>query len=209
MADEHNQILYVGQAKSLRSRWAGRGHHRYKQFSRKGLDKVYLYYIEAPISEINTLEKLYIEQLKPPLNDTRVREYLPKKSPRLSDLQRLLKAANTPWFPSGEFTVKNGIRVPREGEDLIRGFIAGVDKTQDIPHILIICKQNMGSLLFQRVRHRTKKRFCSYDQETVCYLINLRSVIFVFAELFSSEFADPVFQTVYPLRVRICRSHGK
>ena len=164
-------------------------------------------FIEVKISELDTLEKLYIEQLKPPFNDTRVREYLPKKSPKLSDLQRLLKVANTPHFPACKLTTRNGVTVLREDWDMIRGFIVGIDETQDVPHILIICQQNMGTLLWKRVTHRTKKRFCSYDKETRCFWVNLRSVVFVFAELFNPEFADPVFLTVYPYLVE-CRNFG-
>lgn len=46
VADEQNNILYIGQAQNLRMRWAGKSHHRYKQFARKGLDKVYIYYLD-------------------------------------------------------------------------------------------------------------------------------------------------------------------
>ncbi|EAW35194.1 GIY-YIG nuclease family protein [Lyngbya sp. PCC 8106] len=205
--DEHNQILYIGLAKNLRSRWGGRSHHRYKQLARKGLDKIYLCYVEVPEPELKTLEKAYIEQLKPPLNDAKVKQYLPKKSPKLSDLQRLLKVANTPHFPACQLTTRNGVTVPREDWDMIRGFIVGIDETQDVPHILIICQQNMGELLWNRTTHRTKKRFCSYDEEIRCFWVNLRSVVFVFAELFSSEFAEPVFKAVYP-HLMDCNTFG-
>ena len=201
VTDQHNQILYVGQAKNLRSRWGGRSHHRYKQLARKGLDKIHLYYIEAPIVELDNLEKFYVEQFNPSLNDSKVKEYLPKKSPKYSDLQRLLKVANTPLFPNCQLEYRHGVKVLRQDWDMIRGFIAGIDETQEVPHILVICKQNMGTLLWNRVRHRTKKRFCSYNRENGYYLVNLRSVIFVFAELFSREFAEPVFEAVYPYLV--------
>ncbi|MGD1700913.1 hypothetical protein [Dapis sp. BLCC M229] len=52
---------------------------------------------------------------------------------------------------------------------MIRGFIAGIDDTENIPLILVICQQNMGKLLWNRVNHRTKKRFCTYDAETRCF----------------------------------------
>ncbi len=196
--DNQNQILYIGQAKSLRSRWTGKSHHRYKQFARKGLDKIFLCYIEASASELDTLEKNYINQFKPPLNDTKVKQYLPKKSPKLSDLQRLLKATNSPLFPSVQYRGTEYGKVLREDWDLIRGFIAGIDQTHEIPQIIIVCKQNLGTLLWERVRHRTKKRFCSYNLETGCYEFNLTSLVVIFAELFSQELSDPVFQAVYP-----------
>ncbi len=201
VSDQQNQILYIGKAKSLHRRWGGRSHHRYKQLARKELDKIHLYYIEAPLTELDRLEKAYINQFKPLLNDSKFKEYLPKKSPKLSDLQRLLKVANTPLFPDVEYKNRNGVTVPRQDWDMIRGFIAGIDETQDIPHILVICKQNMGTLLWNRVHHRTKKRFCSYNKENGYYLVNLRSVIFVFAELFSPEFAEPIFESAYPYLV--------
>ncbi|MGK7919063.1 MAG: GIY-YIG nuclease family protein, partial [Trichodesmium sp.] len=171
---------------------------RYKQFARKGLDKIYIYYIEDPLSELDSLEKIYIEEIKPLQNDTKLKEYLPKKSPKPSELQRLLKLANTPLSPSVKFDNINAITVPRENWDMIRGFIAGIDDTENIPLILVICQQNMGQLLHNRTRHRTKKRFCTYDPETHCYSVNLRQVIFVFAELFDYELSKEVFKAVYP-----------
>ena len=48
--NERDQLLYIGQAKSLKTCWAGGTHHRYKQFSRKGLDKIVISYILASIS---------------------------------------------------------------------------------------------------------------------------------------------------------------
>ena len=109
-------------------------------------------------------------------------------------MQRLLKLANTPLFPSVKFKTVNGITVPREDWDMIRGFIAGIDDTENIPLILIICQQNMGELLYKRNRHRTKKRFCTYDTEKHCYLVDLRQVIFIFAELFEYKLSKEVFQ---------------
>ena len=165
ITDEQNQILYIGQAKNLRKRWAGKTHHRYKQFARKGLDKVYIYYIEVPISELDSFEKKYIEEIKPRQNDTKVKEYLQKKSPKFSELQRLLKLTNTPLFPSVKFKNVNGITVPREDWDMIRGFIAGIYDSENIPLILVICQQNMSQLLWNRVNHRTKNVFALMMQK--------------------------------------------
>ncbi|NES71345.1 MAG: GIY-YIG nuclease family protein [Okeania sp. SIO2D1] len=206
ITNEQNNIFYIGKAQNLRKRWAGKNHHRYKQFARKGLDKVYIYYIEAPLSELDNLEKKYIEEIKPLQNDTKVKEYLPKKSPKLSELQRLLKLANTPLFPSVKFKTVNGITVPIEDWDMIRGFIAGIDDTENIPLILVICQQNMGQLLYKTTHHRTKKRFCTYDTETHSYSVNLRQAIFVFAELFY-EPSEQVFKAVYP-NLASCNNFG-
>ncbi len=171
------------------------------------MDKVYIYYIEAPLSELDNLEKKYIEEIKPLQNDTKVKEYLPKKSPKLSELQRLLKLANTPLSPSVKFDNINSLTVPREDWDMIRGFIAGIDDTENIPLILVISQQNMGQLLFNRTRHRTKKRFCTYDTEKHCYSVHLRQVIFVFVELFSYEPSKKIFQATYPCLTN-CNNFG-
>jgi excinuclease UvrABC nuclease subunit len=69
VTDERNYLLYIGKATNLQSRWAGSGHHRYKQLARKGLDKIAISYVLAPIAELDTLERQYIEALKPLLNN--------------------------------------------------------------------------------------------------------------------------------------------
>lgn len=197
--DKTKQVIYyIGKAKNLQERWAGKGHHRYKQFARKGLDKIYLCYLKTPESELDTLEKDYINQFKPLQNNTKVKKYLPKKSPKLSELQRLLKLTNTPLFPCATSKDVNGESVPREDWDMIRGFIAGIDDNLDVLKIMIVCQQNMGELLQKAVQHKTKKKFCFYDHETRFYLVNLRTVIFVFVELFIPEISEPVFEAVYP-----------
>ena len=114
VTDERNSLLYLGKATSLQRRWAGGGHHRYKQLARKGLDKIIIGYVLAPLVELDELERQYILTLKPLLNYGKVKKYLPQKSPRLSELQRLLKLVNTPLFPSCEFmTDRQGNTIPR------------------------------------------------------------------------------------------------
>ena len=98
--------------------------------------------------ELDKLEKEYINLLTPTLNDSRVKEYLPKKSPRFSELQRLLKLTNQPLFPSCQHKFRNGQTVLREPCDLLRGFIAGVYEDEK-PHILVICQQNMGQIIYK------------------------------------------------------------
>lgn len=197
---EREQLFYIGQAKNLRKRWAGASHHRYKQLARKGLDKIVIKYILASVSELKELECQYIEQFNPLLNYGKVKKYLPKTSPRFSELQRLLKLASQPLFPSVIYKSLNGQTIPREPSDLFRGLVAGVYEDQQL-HILVLCRQNMGQLLWKSSADRTKKRFyISREQQLLgsCYFFDARQVIFAFVELFDGNFADAVFQDIYP-----------
>lgn len=182
--DESDRLLYIGQAKNLRGRWSGKTHHRYKQFARKGLDKITLSYILVSVSELDRLEKEYINEFNPVVNDSKVREYLPQKSPRFSELQRLLKLANKPFLP-------------RFCWDLFRGFVAGVYEQDLKLYIVIICKQNMEAMLWKSSKHRTKKRFYLQREEFMPeYCFDARKAIFVFAEFFI--LGDEIFELLYP-----------
>ncbi len=197
---EREQLFYIGQAKNLRKRWAGASHHRYKQFARKGLDKIVIKYILASVSELNELECKYIKQFNPLLNDGKVNKYLPKTSPRFSELQRLLKLASQPLFPSVTHKFRNGQTIPREPSDLFRGLVAGVYEDQQL-HILVLCRQNMGELLWKSSSDRTKKRFYLNPEKQILgsyYFFDARQVVFDFVELFDCDLAEPVFQYVYP-----------
>lgn len=200
VVSEREQLLYIGQSKNLRKRWAGASHHRYKQLARKGLDKIVIKYILASVSELKELEGQYIEQFNPLLNDSKVKKYLPKTIPRFSELQRLLKLASQPLFPSIIYKSLNGQTILREPSDLFRGFVAGAYEDQQL-HILVLCRQNMGELLWKSSYHRTKTRFyISREQQLLgsCYFFDARQVIFTFVELFDCNLADEVFQDVYP-----------
>ncbi|CBN56835.1 MULTISPECIES: GIY-YIG nuclease family protein [Kamptonema] len=197
---EREQLFYIGQAKNLRKRWAGKSHHRYKQFARKGLDKIIIKYILASVSELNELECKYIKQFNPLLNDGKVKKYLPKTSPRFSELQRLLKLASQPLFPSVIYWSRNGQTIPREPSDLFRGLVAGVYEDHQL-HILVLCRQNMGELLWKSSCHRTKKHFYITPEQQIlgtCYFFDARQVVFEFVELFDCNLADPFFQYIYP-----------
>lgn len=201
VVDERERLLYIGQAKSLRGRWAGASHHRYKQFYRKGLDKIALRYILTSVSELEKLEREYIEQLKPLLNESKVKKSLPKTSPRFGELQRLLKLTSTPLFPSVILYNRDGQTIPREAWDLFRGFVAGVYFEESLPYITVVCQQNMGELLLKSLFHRTKKRF--YIRETEqkhvdLFFFDARQAILVFADLFDCSLTDRVFKEVYP-----------
>ncbi|MCT7992451.1 GIY-YIG nuclease family protein [Laspinema olomoucense] len=197
---ELEQLLYIGQAKSLKNRWTGSTHHRYKQFSRKGLDKIVIRYILIPVSELNSVEQNYINTLKPVFNDSKVKQYLPKTSPRFSELQRLLKLTPKPLFPSCLYKERNGETVLREEWDFFRGFVAGIYQNEK-PHILVVCRQNIGRLLWESFSHRTKKRFWlnPYSEYWPAYfLFDAREAIFAFVEVFDVELAEPIFKEIYP-----------
>ncbi|MBE9190675.1 GIY-YIG nuclease family protein [Gloeocapsopsis crepidinum LEGE 06123] len=211
VTDERNYLLYVGKATNLQSRWAGSGHHRYKQFARKGLDKIAISYVLAPIAELDHLERQYIAALKPLLNNGRVKKYLPKKSPRLSELQRLLKLANAPLFPSCKFTTdRQGNIISRPAWDLFRGFVAGTYTANNHCCIVIVCQQNMGEILYNSSTHKIKRRFYIQDQDVwkipgaaryawlhgPIWKFDARQVVFEFIEFFT--LGNYLFEQLYP-----------
>ncbi len=205
VTDERNSLLYLGKATSLQRRWAGGGHHRYKQLARKGLDKITISYVLAPTLELDGLERQYISTLKPLLNNGRVKKYLPKKSPRLSELQRLLKLANTPLFPSCKFTTdRQGNTIPRPAWDLFRGFVAGTYLADNLCYIVIVCQQNMGEILSNSSTHKTKRRFYIQDDDRKIrypwmqgpiWKFDARVVVFEFVEFFT--LGDYLFEQLY------------
>jgi hypothetical protein len=201
VTDERDFLLYIGKAKSLRDRWAGKNHHRYKQFARKGLNKIILKYILAPLAELDKLEQDYIQQLRPLLNDSKVKKYLPKKPPRFSELQRLLKLVSQPLFPSIMYQSVNGQVIPRENWDFFRGFVAGIYE-ESRTQVLIVFRQNMGEILWNSSSHRTKHRFFIEPEKQYyglgCYFFDARQVIFVFVGLFHPGLSDPIFKEIYP-----------
>lgn len=199
VTDERDRLLYIGKAKNLRLRWAGIAHHRYKQLARKGLDKIKVSYILVNIDELDKLEREYIEQLYSLLNNTKVNQYLPKKSPRISELQRLLKLSSTPLFPSCKFTTdSNGKTLPRSDWHLLRGFIAGTYIEDNRPYVVVVCQQNMGQLLWRSSNHRSKKRFylSTAFERIPGWCFDARQAIFVFVEFFI--LGDCFFEQLYP-----------
>lgn len=210
VTDERNSLLYLGKATSLQRRWAGAGHHRYKQLARKGLDKITISYVLAPIVELDELEHQYILTLKPLLNYGRVKKNLSQKSPRLSELQRLLRLVNTPLFPSCKFTTnQEGNTIPRPAWDLFRGFVAGTYIADNLCYIVIVCQQNMGEILCNSSTHKTKRRLYMQDEEIwkipgaarytwlhgPIWKFDARVVVFEFVEFFT--LGNYLFEQLY------------
>jgi len=69
-----NEVLYIGRAINLRSRW--RQHHRYDQLRR--FHKVRLAWLELSEYELDTTERILIEAYEPPLNESRKDEAIVK-----------------------------------------------------------------------------------------------------------------------------------
>lgn len=200
VTDECDILLYLGKATSLRRRWAGAAHHRYKQFARKGLDKITIGYVLVSLSELDETERQYILKLKPLLNNGRVKQFLPKKSPRLSELQRLLKLASSPLFPSCKFTSdKDGNTILRPPWDAFRGIVAGTYVAGDRTRIVIVCQQNMGQIIGNSYSHRTKRRFyldrADWESQPA-WQFDAREVVFEFVEFFC--YGDRLFEQLYP-----------
>ena len=102
IADKDYTVWYVGLSKSLKKRWQGAQHHRYKQLRlKKSKLELKIYYKQVATEELKHQEKNYIEVFKPKLNGSKVKLSLPKSSIPGQDLIRLLKVLNnkTQLFP--------------------------------------------------------------------------------------------------------------
>lgn len=102
IADKDCTVWYVGLSKSLKNRWLGAQHHRYKQLRRRNSKlQLKIYYKLVATSELEQQEKYYIEVFKPRLNGSKVTSSLPKVSTAGQELTRLLKVLNnkTQLFP--------------------------------------------------------------------------------------------------------------
>ncbi len=102
ITDKDFTVWYVGRGKSLKNRWLGAQHHRYKQLRRrKSKLQLKIYYKLVAISELEQQEKHYIELFKPRLNGSKVTKVLPKASTAQQELLHLLKVLNnkTQLFP--------------------------------------------------------------------------------------------------------------
>lgn len=96
IADKDFTVWYVGLSKSLKNRWQGTQHHRYKQLKRrKSKLQFRIYYKLVAILELEQQEKHYIELFKPRLNGSKVTRALQKASTAGQELARLLKVLNS------------------------------------------------------------------------------------------------------------------
>jgi predicted GIY-YIG superfamily endonuclease len=102
ITDKDFTVWYVGLSKSLKNRWQGTQHHRYKQLRRrKSKLQLQIYYKLVATSELEQQEKYYIAVFKPRLNGSKVTKVLPKTATGQQELIHLLKVLNnkTQLFP--------------------------------------------------------------------------------------------------------------
>lgn len=71
--DEKFIVWYVGKAKNLCERWAGKSHHRLHQLQNQKKKLFTIYYELVAESQLDTLEQQRIEQYSPLLNKTKVK----------------------------------------------------------------------------------------------------------------------------------------
>ncbi|MGB6297806.1 MAG: GIY-YIG nuclease family protein [Rivularia sp. (in: cyanobacteria)] len=99
VADANNKVWYVGKAQNIKSRWAGKTHHRYPQLIRSNRKLCHrIYWKLVPLSDLYTQERYYGNLFQPELNGCNVKKYLPKKPMIEREIIRLLKVFNKPIF---------------------------------------------------------------------------------------------------------------
>lgn len=99
VADVNEKVWYVGKAQNIKSRWAGKTHHRYPQLIRSNRKLCHrIYWQQVPSSDLDAQEKYYVDLFQPELNGCKVKKYLPKKPMIEREIIRLLKVLNKPIF---------------------------------------------------------------------------------------------------------------
>lgn len=102
IVDAKDVVWYVGQAKDIRKRWAGKGHHRYQQLLRTNKKRHYsIYWKSFPVDELTLWENKYISKLDPELNRSKVKRYIPSEPVKVREIRRIIKALTktTHWHP--------------------------------------------------------------------------------------------------------------
>ena len=149
VADCNNFVWYVGQAENLKSRWLGRGHHRYPQLIRTNKKLAHrIYWKTVSTSVLNNQEHHYIRLFRPELNGCKVKTYLPKKPQHEREIKRLLKTLNntTLLFP------------------ILRSVVVGYSiEDSGTHHILIVTTLNDLSLLEKSMQKRSSSVRQSWD----------------------------------------------
>lgn len=140
ISDANDCVWYVGQAASLKNRWAGRTHHRYPQLIRSNRKLCHrIYWQEFPTNSLDERERYYIDLFKPELNGCKVKKYLPKQPQVEREIKRLLKVLNklTTLFP------------------VIRSVVVGKYEESDGTTCFVICKNiNDEKIIYKSMRKR-------------------------------------------------------
>ncbi|MDZ8223395.1 hypothetical protein [Nostoc sp. ChiVER01] len=103
--DEQFIVWYVGQAKNLRSRWAGDSHHRLYQLQKQRKKQFVIYYELVAESHLNAMERQRIEEYNPQLNGTKI------KTKKLHPTETLLRETLTILAP---YSFVLGVEPPRK-----------------------------------------------------------------------------------------------
>ncbi|AVH66941.1 GIY-YIG nuclease family protein [Nostoc sp. 'Peltigera membranacea cyanobiont' N6] len=103
--DEQFIVWYVGQAKNLRSRWAGDSHHRLDQLQKQRKKQFVIYYELVAKSYLNAMERQRIEEYNPQLNGTKI------KTKKLHPTETLLRETLTILAP---YSFVLGVEPPRK-----------------------------------------------------------------------------------------------
>jgi hypothetical protein len=103
--DEKSIIWYIGQAKNLRNRWAGKSHHRFYQIQKQRKKQFTIYYELVAESLLDGIERQRIEQYSPQLNGTKV------KNKKLHPTETLLREALVILAP---YSFILGVESPRK-----------------------------------------------------------------------------------------------
>ncbi|MCG9885827.1 MAG: GIY-YIG nuclease family protein [Cyanobacteria bacterium] len=127
VADADGIVWYVGQAINIKSRWSGKGHHRYRQLAYHHIKKQRkIYWLPVESSLLDEQERRFIELFKPSLNGSRVRKSMPKNPKVLSEIKRILKTLN-----------RSNFLYPQ-----IRSLVFGGYEEEDLQCIIVIINMN-------------------------------------------------------------------
>jgi hypothetical protein len=119
-----DQVLYVGLASNLRNRW--QNHHRFPQLDAVNKRcEVRLFWLACTQSELNELERQYIEHYCPVLNQTKVPER--KIIPSFEMLTLSLKKLNERVIGFGVCPANN-----QQLKTLVLGYLAAYSETRRV-----------------------------------------------------------------------------
>ncbi|MTJ53323.1 excinuclease ABC subunit C [Anabaena sp. UHCC 0253] len=105
--DDQSIIWYIGLAKNLRSRWAGKSHHRIYQLEKQRKKVFTIYYEFVHETQLDVIEQQRIEQYNPQLNGTIV------KTKKLRPTETLLRETLVVIAP---YSFILGVEPPRKDD---------------------------------------------------------------------------------------------
>lgn len=103
VVDAASVVQYVGKASNLALRW--KQHHRFEQLC--GMGEIRIYWLSAPVESIGEIEKVFIEKLCPPLNNSEVMYPEGKKTPKQNQIKITLSEKE---YQTIAFLVEQGWR---------------------------------------------------------------------------------------------------